>query len=62
MFFHTLNQCTHTCAILLLMTKMEVSWKYDIQNGLTIWKTVITKTIMVAPRNWLVQIWRLRHL
>jgi hypothetical protein len=33
MFFHTLKQCTHKCTILLLMTKMEVSWKYDIQNG-----------------------------
>jgi hypothetical protein len=33
MFFHTLKQCTHKCTILVLMTNMEVSWKYDIQNG-----------------------------
>jgi hypothetical protein len=33
MFFHTLKKCTHKCTILLLMAKMEVSWKYDIQNG-----------------------------
>jgi hypothetical protein len=32
MFFHALDECTHKCTILLLMTKMEVSWEYDIQN------------------------------
>jgi hypothetical protein len=33
MFFHSLEYFTQKCTILLLMTKMEVSWKYDIQNG-----------------------------